>query len=158
MSSSLQSIRLEVYVQSLAPIKNPHVGTLLERINRLNATDAIESADVYVVGKELCTETALITDAGQDLCARILQFRDWARRNDKELGSFFQPQSVKSALTDDEYETISLPTFTLAEFADETLRFVTPCNDGETHYTPQDRLDLLAGEALSEPKRQPLKS
>lgn len=158
MSSSSPSIRLEVYVQSLAPTKNPRVGSLLERINRLKATDAIESADVYVVGKELCTETALITDSGRDLCARILQFRDWARRSDKQLGSFFRPQSVKSTLTGEEYETIPLPTFTLAEFADETLRFVTPCGDGETRYTPRDRLDLLAGDASGETPRRPLKN
>ncbi len=127
-------------------------------MNRLETTDAIMSADVYVVGKELCTETALITESGRHLCARILQFRDWATRTDKRLGSFFWPHPVESTLTNEAYETIPLPTFTLAEFVDDTLRFVTPCRDGEAHYTPQDRLDRFAAASPDEPRERPLKN
>lgn len=159
MSSSAPSVRLEVYVQSLAPTKNRRIGLLLERVNQLEASGVIDSSDVYVVGKELCTETALTTDSGKYLCGRILQIRDWAKRTNKQLGSFFRPESVESTVTNEEYETIPLPTFTLAEFADDTLRFVTPCADGDSHYTPQDRLDTLDAAGVShKPDRQSLKN
>lgn len=157
MSSSSSPVRLEVYVQSLTPYKNRRITRLLERVNELEAAGAIESSDVYVVGEELCTETAMTTDLGRQLCARVLQFREWAKRANKQLDSFFRPQSVSSTLTNDEYEAIQLPTFTLAEFADDTLRFVTPCTDEDEHYTPQDRLDTLAaGERSAASNRKSL--
>lgn len=155
MSSVPDRTRLEVYVQSLAPNKNRQISTILKRIARLEAEGVIESFDVYVVGKELCPETALHTESGQYLCARLLQFRDWAEGENKEFGSFFRPQSVDSTLTGDEYETIPVPTVTVAEFVDGTLQFVTPCTDGETHHTPQSRLDQLsAPEQVDNPIQQ----
>ena len=153
MNSTSPSVRVEVYVQSLTPSKHHQIGPLLEQIEE---TELITTSKSYVVGREICPETALKTDVGQHLCGRFLQFRDWARRTGRRLDSFFQPRTVRSAITAEEYETISVPTFTLAEFTNDTLQFVTPCTDGDTHYTPHDRLtELSAVDPYTETDQQP---
>lgn len=147
-----------MYVQALDPSSNHQIRDLLDRLTELEAAGRIASWDVYVVGKTVCPDTAFETEAGRHLCARFLQFRDWATRTEKQLDPFFHPRTVKSEITGDEHEVITVPTVTLAEFADGSLQFVTPCVDGDTHCTPLERLNALSTDNADGTEQTPPKA
>lgn len=138
---------VEVYVRSLSPEGTPQQQAIFDRLNALSMEGEIDYWTVHVVGKEVCPETATSTDPGQFICERIQQFKAWGEDNDVSFGSFFERRRVSSELTGDEYETVDIPSVTLAEFDREgTLQFVTPSFEGETHHTPEGRLDELVEE------------
>lgn len=135
---------VEVYVRSLSPEGTPEQQALFDQLDTISGQGVIDYWTVHVVGKEVCPDTATGTQPGQFICERIQQFKEWAEQNDMSFGSFFEQKQVTSEITDEAYETMDIPTVTLAEFDDRgTLQFVTPCSDGETHHTPASRLDEL---------------
>lgn len=135
---------VEVYVRSLSPEGASQQQALFDQLNSLSMTGIIDYWTVHVVGKEVCPDTARTTDPGQFICERIQEFKTWAERNDMSFGAFFERRRVTSHLTGEEYETMVIPSVTLAEFDDQgTLQFVAPSFDGETHHTPASRLDEL---------------
>lgn len=140
---------IEAYVRSLSPEGSPQQGPIFERLNRLSGEGLIDYWTVHVVGDTVCPDTAASTQPGQFICNRIQQFTEWADEQEVSFGRYFERRTVSSELTGEEYETMVLPTVTLAEFdEDDSLRFVSPCFDGETQRTPMDRLEqLLAGDA-----------
>lgn len=140
-----QGRRLDLYVRSLSPSgARAHQEAVLDRLTRLEAAGHIAGFTVHVWGKQVNTTTAAArTDAGRFILDRVSEFREWARRNGRSLGSFFETRDVASTITGEEYTTLVLPTMTLAEYRDGTLDFVTPCTDGEVVYTVHDRLDRL---------------
>lgn len=136
---------VEVYVRSLSPEGSPRQKALIDRLETLTAEEVIDDWTVHVVGRELCPDTATSTEPGRFICQRIEQFDEWAARNGMTLGSFFETNPVTSQIDDNNYERIVPPTVTTAEFdAEGSLQFVAPSSDGETVYTPADRLDELA--------------
>lgn len=155
MSSSTSPPRVELYVQALDPSRNRQIGDLLDRIEELEAAGKIASWDVYIVGETMCPDTAFETEVGRHLCARFLQFRDWARRTERQLDPFFYPQTVRSDITGEEHEAITVPTVTLAEFADESLRFVSPCMDTDAYHTPRERLKAISSGEFSDAEETP---
>lgn len=138
---------VEVYVRSLSPEGTPQQQAIFDRLNALSMEGEIDYWTVHVVGKEVCPETATSTEPGQFICDRIQQFKAWGEDNDVSFGSFFERRRVSSKMTGEEYETVDIPSVTLAEFDREgTLQFVTPCFDEERQLTPATRLDeLVAG-------------
>lgn len=135
---------VEVYVRSLSPEGTPQQQAIFDRLNALSMEGVIDYWTVHVVGKEVCPETATSTDPGQFICERIHQFKSWAEDDDVSFGSFFERRRVSSEMTGEEYDTVDIPSVTLAEFDREgTLLFVTPCFDGERQLTPETRLDEL---------------
>lgn len=136
--------RVEVYVRSLSPEGTPQQQAIFDRLDALSAEGVIDYWTVHVVGKEVCPETATSTEPGQLICERIEQFKDWADDEDVSFGPFFERRRVSSELTDESYETMVLPSLTLAEFdSDDTLQFVTPCFRDEGQLTPANRLEEL---------------
>lgn len=140
---------IEAHVRSLSPEGSPQQGPIFEGLDRLSGEGLIDYWTVHVVGDTVCPDTASSTQPGQFICDRIRQFREWADRQGVSFGRYFERRTVDSELTGEEYETMVLPTVTLAEFdGDDSLRFVSPCFDGETQHTPMDRLEqLLAADA-----------
>lgn len=140
---------IEVYVRSLSPEGSPQQGSIFEGLDRLSGEGLIDYWTVHVVGDTVCPDTASSTQPGQFICDRIRQFTEWADEHGMSFGRYFERRSVASELTGEAYETMVLPTVTLAEFdGDDALRFVSPCFDGETQHTPMDRLEeLLAADA-----------
>lgn len=135
---------IEAYVRSLSPEGSPHQGPIFEQLDRLSGDGLIDYWTVHVVGDRVCPDTASSTQPGQFICDRIQQFTDWADQHEVSFGRYFERRTVSSELTGEEYETMVLPTVTLAEFdEDDSLRFVSPCFDGETQHTPMDRLERL---------------
>lgn len=141
---------LEVYVRSLTPSKNRQLDGILDRVDRLETTGVLADSTVHVVGEAVCPRTAMATDAGQHVCERVEEFRDWARRTDRRIESFFPTRTVRHGIIGDDYEKIVFPTVAIAEFVQGELAFVTPCTDGEVALTPGDRLDELAAASPDE--------
>lgn len=138
---------VEVYVRSLSPGGSPEQRPIFDQLNQLSRADVIDYWTVHVVGEKVCPDTATATEPGQFICARIQQFKEWAERNGKSFGRFFEQRPVSSEITGDSYETMVLPSVALAEFDEqETLRFVSPCFDGETEHTPMSRLKRIVRE------------
>lgn len=135
---------VEVYVRSLSPEGSPQQQPIFEQLNRLSNEGAIDYWTVHVVGEKVCPDTATATEPGQFICARIQQFKQWADRDGMSFGTFFEKREVSSELSGEEYETMALPSVTLAEFDEaDSLRFVSPSFDGETRHTPMERLERL---------------
>lgn len=135
---------IEVYVRSLSPHGSPQQQALFEQLDTLSQEGVIDYWTVHVVGDEVCPDTATETKLGRFICKRIQEFTAWAERNDMSFGSFFEQRQVTSQITREGYETMVLPSVTLAEYDEQgTLQFVTPSFDGETHHTPATRLDGL---------------
>lgn len=138
---------VEAYVRSLSPDCSPQQRSIFEQLNQLSMEGVIDYWTVHVVGDNVCPDTAKVTQPGQFICARIQQFKDWAERNDVSFGRFFEQRQVSSEITGEAYETMVLPSVTLAEFdVQDTLRFVSPCFDGETQHTPMSRLERIVSE------------
>jgi hypothetical protein len=135
---------VEVYVRSLSPDGSPTQQALFDQLNALSREGVIDYWTVHVVGKEVCPETATSTEPGQFICERIQQFKEWAAEEDVSFGSFFERRRVSSEMTGEEYDTVVLPSVTLAEFDREgALQFVTPCFVEGQQVTPSARLDEL---------------
>lgn len=135
---------VEVYVRSLSPAGAPQQQALFDHLDALSMDGAISYWTVHVVGKEVCPDTATTTSPGRFICERIREFRAWAERNDMSLGSFFERRPVTSEITGEEYESMVIPTVTLAEFDEQdALQFVAPSFDGNNHHTPASRLEAL---------------
>lgn len=138
---------VEVYVRSLSPDGSPQQQQIFDHLNRLSMQGAIDYWTVHVVGNEVCPDTATSTRPGYFICDRIQQFNAWAERNEMSFGRFFERRQVKSEITGDAYETMILPSVTLAEFDEHgTVRFVTPSFDDGTQHTPMSRLDEMVAE------------
>lgn len=135
---------VEVYVRSLSPEGTPQQQAIFDRLDALSAEGVIDYWTVHVVGREVCPETATSTGPGQFICERIRQFKAWADDAGVSFGSFFERREVSSEMTGEEYDTVDIPSVTVAEFDREgSLQFVTPCFDGERQLTPEARLDEL---------------
>lgn len=135
---------VEVFVRSLSPDGSPEQRPIFDQLNHLSREGVIDYWTVHVVGEKVCPDTAKATEPGQFICARIHQFKEWAERNSMSFGRFFEQRSVSSEMTGEAYETMVLPSLALAEFDEqETLRFVSPCIDGETQHTPMSRLKRI---------------
>lgn len=138
---------VELYVRSLTPRGGrDRMEELLEKLDGLKARGEIAEYSVHVWGTRIDPSSAMAeTDAGQFLSGRVQRFVDWAADHGFSTGSFFEAEPIRSSITGEEYEAMTLPTATLAEYVDGELSFVTPCTNGETVYTPADRLDALDG-------------
>lgn len=113
----------------------------MPRLDRLDADGSIEGYTVEVWGDELSPSVAEETAVGRELRQRIKTFRAWAADQDMSIDSFFPREPVHSELTGESYTRIRLPTKALAEYIDGELRYVSPCNDGETVSTVADHIE-----------------
>lgn len=137
--------RIELYVRSLLPDgAHPRQEAVIERLERLEATDDIESYTVVVWGKQIARQSAgAHTEAGEYVLNRVAEFEQWALSNNVSLESFHQEQTVDNETSDDVVEAIVLPVMGLAEYRDGELAHVAPCTVGETVHTIVDRLDRI---------------
>lgn len=138
---------VELFVRSLTPrATRGRLEELVEHLEMLETRGRIQTFEVHVWGARIDrTSAAARTEVGQFVTERVEAISEWACENDFSLGSFFQEEPVESSITGEEYTATALPTATLAEYVDDELAFVTPCSDGETTYTVEDRLDALRG-------------
>jgi hypothetical protein len=137
--------RIELYVRSLLPDgAQNRQEAVIDRLDRLDAENEIESYSVIVWGKQIARDSAgARTDEGEYILNRVAEFKQWALSNNVSLESFYQKQIVENDATDEEYTATVLPVMGLAEYDGNELRHVAPCTKGDTVHTIMDRLDRL---------------
>lgn len=137
--------RIELYVRSLLPDgAHGRQEAVIDRLERLDAEDEIESFSVIVWGKQIARESAgARTEEGEYILNRVAEFKQWALSNNMSLESFYQKQTVANETSDREIDTITLPVMGLAEYQEGELVHVAPCTEGETVHTITERLEQL---------------
>ncbi|PSP52646.1 hypothetical protein BRC95_08695 [Halobacteriales archaeon QS_5_68_33] len=137
--------RLELYVRSLLPDgAHGRQEAVIERLERLDAEDAIEGFSVIVWGKQVAPESAgAHTEEGEYILNRVAEFKQWALSNNVSLESFYQRQSVENETSERSYDAMVLPVMGLAEYRDGELVHVAPCTGGTDVHTITDRLDRI---------------
>lgn len=137
-----QHMTVELYVRSLTSwAGRPQQEAVINRLERLNATDGIDEFTVHVWGQQVPLSTT--TDAGQSVLDRVAEFREWAADTGRSLDRAFRTRQVDSEFVDEQYETLVLPMVVLAEYQDDDLRYVAPCSENGEVCTVRDRLDQL---------------
>lgn len=139
-------VRVELHVRSLAPRAGQRQqDSVIERLDRLESGGLVDEFSVDVWGRQVrLSSAAAQTDAGRFVLDRVDAFREWADDTGRSVASFFETRRVESAITDEEYVALVLPSLTLAEYRDGDLAYVAPCTDGDEVTTVADRLDVLA--------------
>ena len=135
---------MELYVRSLSPTSfRDRQERVINRLERLEAIGAIGDYTVEVWGDRLAEPDVHRTETGRRISELIERFRSWADDHGKSISRYFDAETVRSKMTDEEYSQIAFPAMTLAEYGPDGLEFVTPCSDGETVHSVRDRLDAL---------------
>lgn len=148
-------VRAELWVRSLAPTGcRPQQEACLQHLRQLEADGDIETFTVEVWGTHLALSDGERTAIGQRIHDRVEEFRAWAMEHGMAPDSLFSTESINPLPPSEEYTRITLPLMTLAEYEGDTLRFVSPCTDGETVHTVTDRLDALASTASAPPSSE----
>jgi acyl dehydratase len=139
-------LRVELHVRSLAPRAGKRQQErIIDRLGRLASAGRIDELSVDVWGRQVDPSSAAAqTDAGRYVLDHVDAFRAWAEETGRSVESFFETRHVDSAITDEQYSALVLPTLTLAEYRDDELAYVAPCRDGDEITTVADRLDVLA--------------
>lgn len=137
-----EGVSIELYVRSLSPRSGrSQQDAIVERLQQFDRRGVIESYDVVVTGDCLCPDSAgATTEPGRFLLERVETFESWAAVNDRSLDPFFVRRTDGTDLLGDPATGILFPMVSMAEFADDRLRFVTPCKDGDRTITVRERL------------------
>lgn len=136
---------MELFVRSLAPRAcHDRQESLVERLGTLAAEGQVRDYAVHVWGSRVDLSSAAVeTETGRFLRDRVEAFRTWRADNGLSTAPFFEEESVESTLAGEAYSAVTLPAATLAEYVDGELDFVTPCTDGDSVLTVQDRIEQL---------------
>lgn len=149
MSGSADSGRsAELYVRSLRPrAAYTSQRAVVERLADLAADGSLAEYAVRVTGKAIPpSPSAACTEFGTYLVNRVAVFEEWADRSDRPLAPIHRC-SVRSGFTGEEYDALVLPEMVLADYRADSLQFVAPSGEGDSHVTVHERLDALgAGE------------
>lgn len=142
------SVRIELFVRSLSPRESrSRIESIVADLEDHLDAGALAEYRVLVTGRELPAKPAdALTDYGTYLRGRVEAFQQWAAVTDRSLGSLFERHTVHSSITEEDYDAIVLPTVAMAEYDGRALRFVSPCQDGDSHVTVTDRLEVIASE------------
>lgn len=144
MTKQSANRRLELFVRSLCPEGcRDQQDALVDRMSELESAGIIQGYDVRVWGKQVELDPEHRTEPGERALDTYRSFVEWADRNGRNLGSFFQERTVDSVVSRESYRSVVFPAFALAEYVDGDLAFVTPSTDGQRICTPTDRFDEL---------------
>ena len=151
-------VHLELFVRSLSPGgARSSLEGILDRITCLAERRVIEDYTVRVCGKRLpATPAATRTAFGSYVLNRVAVFHEWAERNDLSLDSLFEERHIASSLTGEDRRVLVVPLFVLAEYEEDALRFVAPCETDDRVWTVSKRLDELAAGRPAVPGIDPL--
>ena len=136
---------IELFVRSLLPNgAHERQEAVIDRLQRLDREDRIESFSVIVWGKQVARDSAAAhTEEGRYILNRVAEFKQWALSNNVSLESFYQTTTVDNEVTENTHSAITLPVMGLAEYVDGELRHVAPCTSGDVVHTITERVDRL---------------
>ncbi|WP_129112818.1 HTH domain-containing protein [Halegenticoccus tardaugens] len=117
---------------------------VLERLTALRREGKLADYDVELWEKAIpCEGPIEECDALDSVHRRIERFERWAERHDASIDGAFRRREIHSAITDETYSVLSLPTLCLAAYEDDELRAVYPHVDGDETYSVLDFLEAL---------------
>lgn len=144
---------VELYVRSLAS-RTGRTERVIDHLCRLDRRDEVASVTVTVWGDRVGLSTAAgDTALGQSILDSVSGIREWADDNAVSVDPFFQDRTTHSAITDETYRTLQLPSAMLTERRDGTLTHVTPHEADEMVWTIEDRLEVLTTDAEATPEK-----
>lgn len=145
MTDGPNPVSVELYARSLAPDgARPAIESVVERLQRLDAADAIADLTVHVTGEKVCPDSPTArTDPGEFLLDRIASFEAWADRTGRSVSGAFRRVEDARGIDGSDHSGVTFPTMAMAEYEAGELRFVSPATDGATVHTVPDRLDVL---------------
>lgn len=125
----------------------------ISRLVELKQNGGIDDYDLYVWGKEIRPSGPLEdTPYCRELLEHIAAFQAWGEEND-DAATPFDDRNVRSELTDEAYEVISLPAMCLAVYLGDELVDVYPHRSGEETSTVTDGIEALESRPLAESRR-----
>jgi hypothetical protein len=126
--SSEREYTIELFVRA-----EPEFGTeaarqaVVDRLGELKRTGPVAKYDVHAWGKSIRLDGPLQgTSYHGHVVEHVESFRNWAATNGVSLGGAFANHDLHSAMTDEAFTTVSLPTCCLAVYVDEDLVAVYP--------------------------------
>lgn len=141
--SSDRPVRFDLFVRSLGAPVGTHgrQTSILDRVDRLDRGNVVDSARVKVWGDSLCvSECCAHHPTVRTIRDRIASFREWSEeKRDVSLG--FERRTVDSSITGERFEVVDLPTICLAVYVDSFLEGVFPVVIGEEEWTVSSYLD-----------------
>lgn len=149
---------VEVYLSACAPVPGTHAqrNCFFDRLAA--ATDEqIESYGTTVLGNALCRcERCRSRDHHRDLLATVTELMTWEGAG--LTGCGFVEREIDSTVTGEQYSVISPPALSVGVYVDDALVGVFPCQDNDSHYTPEQFLTRLCSggvEHRDAPDRSP---
>lgn len=149
MTRGCDPLTVELFVRSLAPDgARRAVESVLERLQRLEAVDAIADLDVHVTGRKVRPNgPAARTAPGAFLLDRVAAFEAWADRTGRSVSGTFRRVEDARGIDGSDHSGVAFPTAAMAEYEDDDIRFVSPATGTAAVNTVQDRLDTLESNA-----------
>jgi hypothetical protein len=156
--SEAASVRIDVFVRSLAPPPGPkqQQERALARLESLRRSGHVDDINVSVWGEAICLEgTYRTTPTCQRIHDRIDRFRTWARDESADVTLPFESRPVSSTIVDSEYRRLVPPRICVAAYVDGDLTVVLPCTVDESSVCVGDFLDELENDAAAERAHEP---
>lgn len=142
-----EPVRFDLFVRTLgAPIgTHRRQSAILERIERLDRRDAIDTGRVTVWGDSVCVSACCADRAVvRSIRDRIESFREWSRTR-RDVATAFDSRAVRSSITGEQFDVIDLPTICLAVYVESSLEGLFPITVGDQELTIESYLEWFEG-------------
>lgn len=141
MTEAATDWRVHVYLRErVPPAVSETIDDALARLRALEREGEIEELRVDSWG----VRGGRCADLDEGAASTLEEFESWADRADRSLAPAFDRREVSSAFCDRSVRRIDVPILSIAVYAGDRLRCVTPCSDRDRTYTVQDCIDALA--------------
>lgn len=118
--------------------------TVVDRLTDLERAERIDDFCVHVWGRAIRPTGPLEgTDYHRSILDRLREFEEWLDRRGGAADRLFERREVDSAVVDESYTVISLPTMCLAVYEDGELSGVYPYDDADGSHSVLDCLSEL---------------
>lgn len=146
MSENRTTLRVECWLREEVSITEyERQQAVVERLTELEAADQIDRLVVRTWGTQVLhpADSGRRDDSDRPAWEVFRRFEEWAAERGYTLTPGFQRRTRRSPLSEETYETIDLPVFSLAVYEDQQLRAVAPCSMTEAVWTVENCLGML---------------
>jgi hypothetical protein len=143
-SGQTTGTRLELWVRPSA-VEGNGVGHLVEQARALEREGHVDAVTVRMWDEALDLSSDLRNHREREARAHVQAFKRWAWQNGTEIRGFGERRRAARGRMGPEYVTQRVPRALLAEYEDDVLVNVTPCDSRERCVS--QRLDAIEAEA-----------
>jgi hypothetical protein len=135
--------QVELWIRTLPAGAGEEHDDLRRRLAALERRGVIDSFEVRTWPHEIALDGP--TEArDREIGDRVRRFRQWAAREGVTLPAFTERTTAGVGRMGPEYTALSLPQTALAVWRDGTLRWVAPCVEGGSEWTPREWTEAAA--------------